>query len=198
MIVPYSASLLVNRPGFTSEFQHAAYVPEAADAWLRERFLRLWDPIGGHAPGGGTTTITQITFAWQPVEQAKGYDWEFSTSPAFAVTSRSARTTMPYHTWSMLTDPLPAAQPLYWRVRGIFHVLSYSDAGAVTGTNVYTGAWAPSPAPPLILQDDDLDGLPDAWETHYFGTVAWDGDDDPDGDGVLNAAEYTAATRPNP
>lgn len=45
--------------------------------------------------------------------------------------------------------------------------------------------------------DSDGDGLPDAWETRYFGNVTnATADADPDGDGFSNAAEYQAGTDP--
>ncbi|QJE96364.1 LamG-like jellyroll fold domain-containing protein [Luteolibacter luteus] len=49
-----------------------------------------------------------------------------------------------------------------------------------------------------VEPDVDLDGLPDAWEIEYFGSIsAHDGDDDPDGDFSSNLAEYNAFTEPD-
>lgn len=49
----------------------------------------------------------------------------------------------------------------------------------------------------ITVADADADGLPDEWETQYFGsaTGANAGVDD-DGDGVSNGQEYTAGTNP--
>ncbi|HXS67710.1 MAG TPA: hypothetical protein VN761_02635, partial [Candidatus Polarisedimenticolia bacterium] len=44
--------------------------------------------------------------------------------------------------------------------------------------------------------DSDGDGLPDAWETQYFGTLAYGANDDPDHDGLSNYQEYIAGTDP--
>ncbi len=44
--------------------------------------------------------------------------------------------------------------------------------------------------------DTDSDGLPDDWEDFYFGNLAQGANDDPDGDGVNNLAEYLAGTNP--
>jgi hypothetical protein len=46
-------------------------------------------------------------------------------------------------------------------------------------------------------EDEDVDGLPDAWETRYFGSP-WSqyGDWDPDGDGLTNLQEYQLGTNP--
>jgi hypothetical protein len=54
-----------------------------------------------------------------------------------------------------------------------------------TGTNNFT------------LTDSDADGLPDAWEMQYFGTLAYGPNDDPDHDGLSNYQEYIAGTNPN-
>jgi hypothetical protein len=45
--------------------------------------------------------------------------------------------------------------------------------------------------------DTDADGLPDAWETTYFSTLAYGPSDDPDNDGYTNLQEYQAGTNPN-
>jgi hypothetical protein len=47
-------------------------------------------------------------------------------------------------------------------------------------------------------EDEDNDGLPDAWEIQYFGnTNAYTAASDPDNDGQTNLFEYTAGTAPN-
>lgn len=39
-------------------------------------------------------------------------------------------------------------------------------------------------------EDTDHDGLPDAWEMAYFGSLQYDKWDDPDGDGFPNVIKY--------
>ncbi len=47
-------------------------------------------------------------------------------------------------------------------------------------------------------EDEDADGLPDAWELSYFPSIhSYNGGSDPDGDGVTNAVEFTDGTAPN-
>ncbi len=41
-------------------------------------------------------------------------------------------------------------------------------------------------------RDSDNDGLPDAWEFHYFGTLAYGPSGDNDGDGLNNQTEYNS------
>ena len=44
--------------------------------------------------------------------------------------------------------------------------------------------------------DSDGDGLPDAWEMAWFGTLARNGAGDFDGDGMTDLQEYLAGTNP--
>lgn len=46
--------------------------------------------------------------------------------------------------------------------------------------------------------DTDVDGLPDAWEMHYFGSLTMAGmATDADNDGVLDREEWVSGTNPN-
>ena len=45
-------------------------------------------------------------------------------------------------------------------------------------------------------EDTDQDGLDDAWERQHFGNLNSAGDDDPDGDGLVNLLEYETARNP--
>ena len=46
------------------------------------------------------------------------------------------------------------------------------------------------------LIDSDGDGLADAWEQQYFGSLSANPGDDPDGDGMNNLREFRAGTNP--
>ncbi len=196
LVVPYSAFLLVNRPGYTSSYQNAHYVPEVADLWSRERFAKLWAPLEGHSATGDTTTNPIIRFAWAPLEQAQAYEWQFSAATDFSATNLRTLTATARIDWSMLDQPMPAAgQPLHWRVRGIFHVLAFDEAGRVVETNRYFGTWANAPET-VVLADVDGDGLPDAWERLRLGHLDEIAGGDPDGDGLTNLQEYAAGANP--
>ncbi|MBI3879744.1 MAG: hypothetical protein HY301_06730 [Verrucomicrobia bacterium] len=49
----------------------------------------------------------------------------------------------------------------------------------------------------VVTDDEDADGLPDAWEILHFGnTTSQNGAGDPDGDGLTNLQEYLLGTDP--
>jgi len=50
---------------------------------------------------------------------------------------------------------------------------------------------------PLSFADSDTDGMPDDWETCYFGNLGHTGGVDSDGDGLSDLAEYIAGRHPN-
>ncbi|HPT17013.1 MAG TPA: hypothetical protein PK388_07000, partial [Kiritimatiellia bacterium] len=195
VVVPFSSAMLVNRPGYTSAYQNVHYLPAAADVWSRARFGRMWSPATGLAVDGGPETNVAARFRWDALEQAVAYDWQFSSSAGFLATNWTARTKTPAYAWSLLTNAMPAGQPLHWRVRGVFAVRSYDEAGAVVGSNLYEGAWFAATGA-VTLADGDADGLPDAWEDHWFGGRDSGAADDPDDDGLPNAQEYAGDASP--
>src|SRR6185437_5757825 len=71
----------------------------------------------------------------------------------------------------------------YIQVEGEYR--STWDRFSNTGTNQF------------LFTDTDADGLPDAWEMQYFGTLAYGANDDPDHDGLSNYQEYIAGTNPS-
>jgi hypothetical protein len=51
--------------------------------------------------------------------------------------------------------------------------------------------------PQPVPRDTDADGLPDEWEMGFLETLAYDGDDDPDNDGLINSDELALKTDPS-
>jgi YD repeat-containing protein len=71
------------------------------------------------------------------------------------------------------------------------YTLTVTDSLGATATDTVT-------VDILTLREDiDQDGLPDGWEIINFGdTTSFGGQDDPDGDGVVNAQELAEGTSP--
>ena len=70
---------------------------------------------------------------------------------------------------------------------GSFRVVITNLAGSVNSSSVAL----------TVLPDSDADGLPDAWETNYFGNPTnGSATADSDGDGMSNLEEYLAGTNP--
>jgi len=63
--------------------------------------------------------------------------------------------------------------------------ISLSNSFAVVQTDTIPGG-----------TDSNADGLPDAWERTYFGTISVNSNADGDGDGMSNQQEYLAGTDP--
>jgi hypothetical protein len=57
-------------------------------------------------------------------------------------------------------------------------------------------AAAPTPGPQGLALDSDHDGMPDAWELQYFGSLARNGTGDYDSDGVTDLNEYLGGSDP--
>jgi peptidase C25-like protein/fibronectin type III domain protein/thrombospondin type 3 repeat protein len=92
-------------------------------------------------------------------------------------------------TWELMGDIYDVAAPATIQIT--------SDQKVVVDNGRWSSGagWGFSVLP--SYDDDDGDGLPDDWEINNFGdTVSYNGDDDPDSDGLDNSAEYDYSTDP--
>ncbi len=79
---------------------------------------------------------------------------------------------------------LASGTQYYYRVR----------ASGGTGDSSYSNTANATTSTPSA--DSDSDGLPDSWETLYFGNLAQGGGGNPDADGLTNAQEFALGTNP--
>ncbi len=82
---------------------------------------------------------------------------------------------------------------------------SFTETGLFVGTTYYyaisavnsSGTEGPNSSQvSATASQTDNDGLPDSWETQYFGNLSQNGSGDPDADGVSNSQEYQSNTHP--
>jgi hypothetical protein len=145
--------------------------------------VRLWD-----AEGNASTPFLQYQLPgstnWQDATNIVSLDGAgYSTSTRVAA------------------SPAGMNHPVLWN--------ALANLGAGVNTNILLrararditllGDW--SAGTPFTVQttanpDADGDGLPDWWESQYFGSTSANPNDDPDGDGFKNWQEYIADTNP--
>ncbi|HBA83202.1 MAG TPA: hypothetical protein DCZ95_03820 [Verrucomicrobia bacterium] len=150
IIVPYNDTVLVDQDGYTNvDYQKVTYVAEIASNWNRVRFESLMEHIANHTPAGGVYTTNElINFSWSSLEKVAGYDLMFSTNQFFG--SSITNFVITTNDCQVASQSLPEGQDVFWRVRGVYHVLHIKDLGDVTSTDTYYGAWAPAQSPVRI------------------------------------------------
>lgn len=97
-----------------------------------------------------------------------------------------------------MTNALPVTTP-DWVIGNEGRATGGSDGNWVGLLDeVRLSSVARDPGSFIFTTDADQDGLPDSWELAFFPSVAaWGANDDPDGDGFSNLAEFAAGARPD-
>jgi hypothetical protein len=129
------------------------------------------------------------TFAAKPfvdytitVSNATLFDAGLSRYARDGAVARAATHTLPEADVAALGwTALGALNRVYIRVSGLFEFTTGTYHVAVSSS----------------MLDADLDGLPDDWEMLHFTNMTWSANDDPDGDGMRNEAEWWLLTDPD-
>ena len=130
----------------------------------------------------GTGTGSSVSFAGIETGGVGPYtyEWDYEYPGVFAqggITGSHAYGTLGSFTAAFrVTDSVPTSDI------DTITILVYDDGG--------------TPSDYTDDSDQDLDGLPDGWEIHYFNDFDEVATGDPDGDGSDNAAEYAVGTDP--
>ena len=137
-------------------------------------------------PGNGNLAVTAnntVVLDWNDCLGTRAYEVWFRSLPTSPFTMVATGLTNSTLTLSNLA----AAGTGEWWVR------SLGDAGCgLDGPMWWFGF-----AKPRGADDTDNDGIPDAWERYYFGTLnAVNGTTDRDGDGFKDWKEWAAGTNP--
>jgi hypothetical protein len=166
----------------------------------------LWYGKISTTSGGALVRVTTGTLAWQ-IEPVGG-------GPAFVLTTRLTNINDQFSFVLRVPceTPEPGISPSSTTVNltnppGRYRRLNVTLDGQPLSLIGAAGEFSPSSADRsrterIDLQlrtsavDTDGDGLSDAWEQHYFGSLKANPTDDPDGDGVDNLHEFRAGTDP--
>ena len=161
----------------------------------------MWTDATAPAIDATATAIFYINSNGYPVV-SDGATWvEKTTTPAgFAIppyVSGAARATIFHNygtkSWALFINGVVAADQL-----GFVNTAASSySLFAVNGQTEFDDLSIGDASPSGFTADQDADGLIDVWEIQNLDSImAYDGSDDPDGDGASNAREQTFGTDP--
>jgi len=150
-----------------------------------------------HLPANGATVgSTAVSFNWDDVPGRAFYtlaiyDYDFKLVYQFHTTQSS---------YALPEGFLKEGTPYLWRVLTRRELFSKNDG--VNPSHVDNVSSSPSSSNMFTFTttaatDSDGDGMPDWWETLYFGDLSHDGTADTDGDGLTDLQEYQGDSDPN-
>jgi hypothetical protein len=136
-------------------------------------------------PGNGNLAVTannSVVLDWNDCLGVSGYEVYFRSSP----TNPFALLASGFTNSTLTLNNLPAAGMGEWWVR------SLGDAGCGMDGPIWWFGFAQPRA-----DDTDHDGIPDAWERYYFGSLnAVNGSTDRIGNGIKDWQKWVAGTNP--
>ncbi|MBX3743906.1 MAG: VCBS repeat-containing protein [Verrucomicrobiae bacterium] len=148
-----------------------------------------WEPTSSlHFQAGPAAMLTAaVGVAPSPGSYPGPIAVTFSSAPDVVVVSR-----VEAGPWQ--TGPGPASVPGTATVS--FYGVDPSGIAGPVQTVLYTVGGAAHSQATGEANDRDRDGLDDAWERRFFGSLAADPEADDDGDGFTNRQEHDAGTHP--
>lgn len=193
------------RPAFVAALLGLAWATLSVHAAIPEPDL-VWYGKVLTTSGGARVRLTTGTLVWQIEPLGGGPSWTISTAltnindqfsfvlripcespePGFAATPNIVAFSTPPAGYRRRTVTLNG-QPLALSGAADQFAPTSRDRGRTEQIDLTLGA---------VLLDSDGDGLDDAWELRYFGSLGANPNDDPDGDGVNNLGEFRAGTDP--
>ena len=175
-----------------------------------EEFLLGLTPNNPDTDGDGLYDGDEQLYGWGASSPTPDNEAPSPPAEVNAATVGVDRVTL---TWAAADDNLRVAGYLVYRdgeavdtaeaIRGT----TFTDEGLVSGETYYyavqsfdfagnVSATTDEIEVTTLAEDEDADGLPDTWENRFFFEEAAGPDDDPDGDGLSNLAEYQAGSHP--
>ena len=197
----------------------AHYLPESRDSdgdglpdWYEiEYFGNLTRNATSDSDGDGVTLLVEYTAGTSPLHgnssQAGSVGWAdsslvtcnlagYASYTLRSVPAGTVNQSYPAAPGSVITVPDLAADVsfAYWTLDGVRQQDAWGRALSVFSFTM--GTTNREAVAYLLTGDSDGDGLPDAYEQRYYGTLANNAASDTDGDGASLLAEYTAGTSP--
>jgi hypothetical protein len=134
---------------------------------------------------GRANTASNLLFYWTMLDTNRtAADCIYGTNMASSLPGTNAATTI-FSIGNSARNPSGGTAPAVANFLGAIDEVRISSVARRADEFIF------------IATDADGDGLPDAWEMTYFGTLAYGAGDDPDGDGYTNLQEYQTGTNPN-
>jgi hypothetical protein len=156
-----------------------------------------YDVLVGDAVGEIASQRALLTVLMTPQFVVPPVNLEVVAGGSFTA-SASIRGNPPPFTYQWRQGSVPLVSETTAETNAFFVRTNVQLAQAGTYRLIVTNLASPLPNMVFsvtVLPDADSDGLPDSWETAYFGSpTAADRNSDSDGDGISNMDEYIAGT----
>ncbi len=175
------------RHGLTWDSVGGTWQFDPTIGWGTNKLVLTVAPQVAYSPVPGNCNVAviannSVVLDWNDCLGVNGYEVYFRSLPTAPFTLVASGTTNS----TVTLNDLPAAGTGEWWVR------SLGDAGCgMDGPMWWFGFAQPR------VDDTDHDGIPDAWERYYFGSLnAVNGSTDRDGDGSKDWQEWVAGSDP--